>query len=188
MPLIDVPQRSPEWFAARQGKITASLAAAILGVDPHKGPLAAYNAIVLEKKETENKHMAWGVEFEQAAREAYEVASGRFVTETSFWVHELWPWFGASPDGLIGDDGLVEIKCPGTCPEAIPEPHVVQMRVQMAVVGRDWCDYFAWSQNWQFLRLLEREPAVEMEIMTALDVFYHEHILPKVPPPRRRSK
>lgn len=186
MPLLPHKQRSPEWYSARKGKITASSAAGCLGLDPYDGPLATFNKITGKTTTDDNKHMAWGREFESKAREAYECLSGHFVTETGFWVHDLLPWLGASPDGLIGGDGLVEIKCPSKIPTAIPEHHTIQMIVQMACTGREWCDYFVWVGQEEYCCRLHRDVDHEHDILLRLEDFFQAYIFHDIAPPRKR--
>jgi putative phage-type endonuclease len=189
MPLLQLEQRSPEWLEARKGKITASLAAACLGFDPYRGPLAAFNDIKGVKKQVENKHMAWGTEFEAEARNAYECVSGNMVSETGLWVHPEYPWLAASPDGLVGAEGLCEIKCPIRLPTEIPMHHSIQMIVQMACTGRSWCDYFVWRQDGHFLQRIERDEGDgEVKWLGLLENYYRTYIETNSPPPRRRKK
>lgn len=186
MPLLVRDQRSPEWHAARANRITASIAAACLGMDPFKAPMGAWKTITGQSKFDGNKHTAWGVEFEGEARQAYEIASGELATETGFWLHESQSWLGASPDGLCGDAGGCEIKCPSKLPESIPAHHEIQMRVCMAVCDRQWWDYFAWSQAGHFLQRLPRDVAFEQWLLTKLAAWYDAYVLPKICPPRRK--
>ena len=99
-----------------------------------------------------NAAMQWGTECEPHARIAYEFLTDREVTETGFVLHGAIADFGASPDGLVGDNGLVEIKCPNTAThietllsEAIPGKYVTQMQAQMACTGRAWCDFVSFD-------------------------------------------
>jgi len=135
-------------------------------------------------KEGENKHMAWGKEFENDAVAAYECETGRFVEPTGFWVHPIHKWLGASPDGVVGHDGLVEVKCPGKLPEAVPINYRVQMIVQLAVTGRKWCDYYAWTHDGTFLRRVY--PAGTEGLIRKLMAFYEEFVLTGVEPPRKK--
>lgn len=187
MPLIATEQRSQAWRDARKGRITASLAAAVLGLDSSKGPLAAYREIVGPHKDHDNRHKAWGREFEPAARFAYEVKTRNLVFETGFWTHPTLAWLGASPDGLVDDDGLLEIKCPQNIPTEIPEHHVVQMAIQMACTEREWCDYCAWSQAGSFLARVKRDRESEAGMLTLLKVWYEKYVVSGVEPPRRRA-
>lgn len=188
MPLLALEQRSDEWFEARRGKLTASLAAACLGLDPHTGPLSAYNQITGLTKAPENRYMVWGRENEGKARTAYEVMSGNFVAETGLWAHVSLPWLAASPDGIVMGGGLVEIKCPSVLPTEIPLRHRIQMDVQLACTNRDWCDYYAWAGNDSFCCRLMRDHDRERELLFLLERFWEEHIRPGIAPPRRRPK
>ena len=92
--------------------------------------------------------MQWGIDHEDDARTAYEAHTGEVVDLAGFILHPSIPWLGASPDGLVGDDGLVEIKCPNTLTHlkrvgarVVPEEYKPQMLVQMLCTGRTWCDF-----------------------------------------------
>jgi exodeoxyribonuclease (lambda-induced) len=96
--------------------------------------------------------MQWGLDTEPAARDRYEEITGTLVSLCGFAVHEEIPFFGASPDGLIEEDGLVEIKCPTTVTytewvigRVVPEQHKPQMLAQLAVTGRKYVDFFAFD-------------------------------------------
>ncbi len=188
MPELSVPQRTEQWLNARKGRITASLAAACLGMDPFKGPLAAYNEIIGSSSPIDNKHVRWGLQFESEALLAYQQEYGHFVEETGFWVHDLYPWLGASPDGLVGDDGLVEVKCPSVLPEAIPFQHWVQCVVQLACTNRQWVDYFVWVKPNHFLYRVQRTEAKMRDLLDKLYGWYQQHVVTMTPPPRRRRR
>ena len=92
--------------------------------------------------------MQWGVDQEPFARAAYEAHSGVWVDTVGFVQHPTIERAGASPDGLVGHDGLVEIKCPNTATMIetlltgkVPSNYATQMQMQMACTGRVWCDY-----------------------------------------------
>ena len=147
-------QGSDEWFAARLGKVTASRAADVL---TKKGSAARANLsaqLVLERltntkgESFSSAAMQWGVDQEPFARAAYEAHSGVWVDTVGFVQHPTIERAGASPDGLVGHDGLVEIKCPNTSTMIdtlltgkVPSNYVAQMQMQMACTGRAWCDY-----------------------------------------------
>lgn len=189
MPLVQVEQRTEEWLEARKGKITASLAAACLGLDPYTGPLSAWNQITgRTAKKASNYYMEWGNQHEAHARAQYEIETGNVAMLTGFWVHPTLPWLGASPDSLVGDDGLLECKCPAEPVTEIPKHHEIQMRIQMTCTGRDWCDYFSWTQKGAFLGRVERNDSEEVHLLNALEAWYRQYILPDVAPPRRRPK
>lgn len=157
-------QRTDEWFAARVGKVTASKVADIVA----KVKSGAYSAsrdsymaqLVIERitgKPTEfnaSASMQWGTEQEPFARAAYEAATGVMVDEVGFIIHPSIPDAGASPDGLVGTDGLVEIKCPNTATHietlidaVVPAKYIAQMQWQMACTGRKWCDFVSFDSR-----------------------------------------
>ncbi len=191
MPLLCEAQRTPEWHAARAGKLTASLAAACLRLDPYTSPQKAFRTIVGTEPDHDNEFMTWGRQHEMDALLSYEAESGLFVAVTGFWVHPLHNWLGASPDGLVGTLGLVEVKCPQTLPTRVPVHHRIQALVQLAVTGRQWVDYFAWVPQGTFLRRISRPtghgPSLD-GLIKALRRFYETYVLTNTPPPRKTRK
>jgi putative phage-type endonuclease len=154
-------QRSPEWFAARCGKATASRVADITA-KTKSGPSALranYAAQLVAERLTgktqegfSNAAMQWGTDNEADARAAYAFWNDAQVAEVGFVPHPNIGMAGASPDGLVGDDGLVEIKCPNTATHietllngGIPAKYHVQMQWQMACTGRQWCDFVSFD-------------------------------------------
>lgn len=153
----DVEQRTDAWYAARIGKATASKITDIMartksGWSASRANYAAQ--LVTERltgKPTEgfsNAAMQWGTDTEPQARAMYEWVAGATVVECGFFDHPTVTMSGASPDGLVGDDGLVEIKCPNSAThiatlrgEPIPDKYIKQMQWQMACTGRQWCDF-----------------------------------------------
>lgn len=187
MPLLCPDQRSPEWYAARRGKITASTAAAILGVCPYMGPLAAFNKITGRTETPDNYHMQRGRENEPHARVAYEVQTGNLVWESGLWQHPQHEWLAASPDGLVGDDGLLEIKCPAEAVAEVCQAHTIQIAVQLACTDRQWADYFAFGHWGTFRRRLVRWPDGERLMIAELEAFFRRFVEIDCPPPRRRT-
>ena len=156
-----IEQRSEEWFKARLGKVTASSVADVLaktktGVSASRGNYLIKLAIQrvtgqIEESYT-NDAMQWGIDNEDQARVAYEVASGNFVDQVGFVDHEIIDWFGCSPDGLVNNDGLVEIKCPNSAThweyfktKEVPKKYFIQMQAQMSCTGRKWCDFVSFD-------------------------------------------
>ena len=152
-------QRTIEWDAARLGNATASkmndiMATTKSGYSASRRNYAvrlALERLTQRKTETwQNTEMQWGVDQEPNARAAYEQARGVLVMEEGYVCHPTIPHSGASPDGLVGDDGLVEIKCPkeATHLENLlrPDPQYLnQMYWQMACTGRKWCDFVSYD-------------------------------------------
>jgi putative phage-type endonuclease len=168
-------QRTPEWFAKRLGKVTASRIADLMA-KTKTGPGASranYLAQLVTERLTgtptegfQSPAMTWGIEQEAAARAAYSARTGVLVDEVDFVDHPTMQ-AGASPDGLVGEDGLIEIKCPNTSTmleyledRTIPTKYRLQMQWQLAVTGRDWCDFVAFDPRLpEHLQLLViREP------------------------------
>ena len=159
--MTEIEQRSEAWFRARLGKVTASAVADVLaktktGVSASRGNYLIKLAIQrvtgqIEESYT-NEAMQWGIDNEDQARVAYEVASGNFVDQVGFVDHEIIDWFGCSPDGLVDTDGLVEIKCPNSAThweyfktKEVPKKYFIQMQAQMSCTGRKWCDFVSFD-------------------------------------------
>ena len=154
-------QRSPEWFAARLGKVTASRMSDMMArtKSGYGAGRANYMAELICERLTgqgaerfTNAAMQWGTETEPQARAAYAFLTDAEVEETGFAIHPDIPYLGASPDGLVGADGLVEIKCPNTAThietllsDAVPQKYLLQMQTQMACTGRAWCDFVSFD-------------------------------------------
>lgn len=152
-------QRTPEWIHQRAGFLTASRADAVLQRSVRTGePLKAYydliDQLVAERITGDSigigttPAMQWGIDHEDDARTAYEVATGECVDLVGFIQHPSIDWLGASPDGLVGDDGLIEIKCPNTVTHLkriragiVPEEYKPQMLIQLLCTGRKWVDF-----------------------------------------------
>jgi putative phage-type endonuclease len=154
-------QGSPGWFAARLGKVTASRIADVVA-KTKTGPSAMrtnYMAELLAERLTgvtaesfKSDAMKWGTENEPDARAAYEFYRNETVVEAGFILHPTIDQSGASPDGFVGEDGLVEIKCPNTAThmdtllgKMVPAKYVNQMQWQMACTGRQWCDFVSYD-------------------------------------------
>jgi putative phage-type endonuclease len=149
-------QRSSEWFAIRCGKATASRIADITARTKtgYGASRANYRAQLIAERLTgvpadsfSNAAMQWGVDHESEAREVYCQHQLCAVTEIAFVEHPVIAMSGASPDGLIGDDGMVELKCPNTATHietllggGFADKYVKQALWQMACTGRTWCD------------------------------------------------
>lgn len=157
-------QRTPEWFAERLGKITASRIADVVGKTKSGSYGAArknYMAELLCQRLTGQQEekftsatMQHGTDTEPAARAMYTLETGADVTETGFIPHPSIAMSGASPDGLVGEDGLIEIKCPNTATHLEflqsrkpKHEYLLQMQWQMACTGRQWCDFVSYDDR-----------------------------------------
>lgn len=151
-------QRTDDWFSARLGKVTASslykvLAKTKTGYGADRGNYMTQ--LVLERvtgskaESYTNASMQWGIDQEPFARAAYEASRGVLVDEVGFIPHPTIEASGASPDGLVGDDGMVEIKCPDSktalecwlSDNPVESKYFAQMQWQMRCADRSWCDY-----------------------------------------------
>lgn len=156
-----VEQGTPEWFAARLGNVTASRVADVIAKT--KSGYAAsrenYMAQLICERMTNtvaesytNTAMQWGTETEPLARAAYESITDVLVDEVGYVQHPRIERAGASPDGLVGLFGLLEIKCPNTAThidtlitEQVPTKYITQMQWQMVCTGRAWCDFVSFD-------------------------------------------
>ena len=159
--MTEITQGTPEWHAQRLGKVTASRVADVIAKTKTGYSTSRENYMAqlicerLTGTPTEgftNAAMQWGTETEPKAREAYEATTFTSVREVAMIFHPSIPNTGASPDGLIGEDGLIEIKCPNTAThldtllsQKVPGKYVTQMQWQMACTGRQWCDFVSFD-------------------------------------------
>lgn len=188
-------QRTPEWHAARCGKVTASRVADVIAKTKsgpsasrttYMGQLLAERLTGVQAEGYANDAMRWGTEQEPEARLAYEFATEAELTEVGFIDHPRIAMAGASPDGLIGDVGLVELKCPNTATHvdtilggAIPAKYVTQMAWQMAVTGRAYCDFASFDprlppEHRLFVKRLHRDDALIADLEREVSTFIAE--------------
>jgi len=158
-----IEQGTDEWFAARIGKVTASRVADVIAKTKtgYSSSRDNYMAQLICERLTNQKAdgftnaaMQWGTETEPLARISYEVAQNVLVDEVGFVPHPKILMAGASPDGLVGDNGLLEIKCPNTAThietllsQIVPGKYNTQMQFQMACTDREWCDFVSFDNR-----------------------------------------
>lgn len=162
MPIVEVDQQTPEWLQMRCGMFTASRAADVITKlkkgDYRKSRQDYLWELVCERLTGRAEEhfvtpaMDWGTENEPWARAAYELAMDCEVEPGQFAIHPTIEYFGASPDGLVGDDGVIEIKCPNAGTHigylkagVVPEEYKPQMLAQMACAERKWCDFISFD-------------------------------------------
>lgn len=160
---IAMEQRTDEWFKARLGKVTASRIGDIMA-KTKSGYGAArknYMAQLLCERLTGMREetfvsaaMQRGTDLEAKARATYILTNGDLVEEIGFVEHPNIEMSGASPDGLVNDDGLIEIKCPNTAThlefirtKKPKSEYILQMQWQMACTGRSWCDFVSYDDR-----------------------------------------
>lgn len=168
MPQVEgIEQQTPEWLQIRCGNVTASRVADVVSRlkvkskngekgDPSAKCLGYRDEIVFETltgkcyEHYVSPHMDFGSENEPLACAAYEHATESEVVPGGFWLHDRIPRLGASPDGLVGEDGLVEYKCPPAQhvsilkSKQVPEPYLWQIQTELACTGRQWCDFVSY--------------------------------------------
>ena len=173
-------RNDPAWWAARLGKVTASRVADVIAKtksgysasrDNYMADLIVERLTGQKVSNFSNAAMEWGVEQEPHARAAYSAATGELVEEVGFIDHPRIVNSGASPDGLVGDDGLVEFKCPATATHLdtllageAPSKYIPQMQWQMACTNRAWCDFVSYDPRLpehlrMFVKRVERDEA-----------------------------
>lgn len=157
-------QRSPEWFAARCGKVTASRLYDVMARTKSGYAASRQNYMAelicqrLTGKQEEgftNAAMMRGTELEPVAREMYALNEfDAVISEVGLIDHPTITGFAASPDGLVNDDGLIEIKCPNTWTHlktlktgAPKRQYLLQMHAQMMCTGRKWCDFVSFDDR-----------------------------------------
>ena len=155
MPVLCTTQGTPEWHEARRGKITASAARLAIGRKGTKGRSDYIDKLVLDFEGvpdfSEEETPPWfeaGRYFESWARGWYSWNFDRDVEETGFIVHDEYSWLGCSPDGLVGEDGMIEIKFRHKLSTfhkfasiGVTSPVQAQVQTGLYVTGRKWCDY-----------------------------------------------
>ncbi len=193
--LVQIEQGSDAWFQQRLGKVTASKIADIVAKTKsgYSTSRANYMAqLVVERLtgvKTEsftNAAMEWGTQTEPLARAAYELKTGVMVDEVAMIDHPTIPMSGASPDGLVGEDGMIEIKCPNTATHIdtmlsgeADKRYLHQQQWQMACTGRKWNDFVSFDprmpDNLQlFIKRVERDDELIKELEAEVVKFLAE--------------
>jgi putative phage-type endonuclease len=154
-------QGTDEWKIEKLGHVSAGSVSDILakGKSGESKMRESYKWRIVTERLTgqiqesfSNDAMLWGVETEEQARTTYELTYGVTVDQTGFVKHPTMQWVGASPDGMVGTDGLIEIKCPHTKTHLqtlesakAPAIYIPQMQMQMWTMNRSWCDFVSYD-------------------------------------------
>ena len=182
-------QRSEEWFNIRKGRVTGSAVGAILGIAPFAKQADILRRMVRDWHQAPSEFVGniateWGVRNEAGALTEYEMVSGNKVEACAFYQYEH--WLGASPDGLVGDRGLVEIKCPfgirykhpPVFKTAKDQTHYyAQMQIQLFCTDRDWCDFYQWTPNGDLIERIERDESFLATVLPVLRNFYDKYLI-----------
>jgi len=189
----EIVQGTEEWLQARLGFCTASrVSDALAGKDTEarKNYLWQLVAERLTKMPqagfAPNAAMIRGTEQEPIARAAYEAHTGVFVDQVGFVPHPTIKWLGASPDGLVGHEGLVELKNPNSATHLqyrkagkVPTKYKNQMMLQLACTQRKWCDFVSFDSRLPVSKMLfivrfEPEQKEIDEMLDKIQVFLSE--------------
>lgn len=161
-PAFSSPQQTPEWYQSRIGKLTASKMATAMSYlknGKESAERAKLKMQVVAERLTDiivphivTEAMAWGIATEAEAKEAAAKLIGLDIKPCGFFDHPEIDSFGATPDGLLDDDGLIEIKCPTTTTHLswllaneIPDQHKAQMAAQLLCTGRRFCKFMSYD-------------------------------------------
>lgn len=195
--LRNLIQGTPEWLTARRGRVTASRCKDIVAKTQKGKPAASrYNYLIelvtehLTKRAIEHfvtPAMEWGIEQQPFAQAAYEIAQDCAVESVGLIAHPQIELFAASPDGIVGHDGLVEFKCPTDRVHieylrdgVIPEDYIPQMNAQMACMPeRQWVDFVSYNPHVPygmqlFIRRHHRDAGRIDELETSVCEFLQE--------------
>jgi len=188
-------QGSTEWKMAKLGHVSASSIADVMakGKSGEATTRKKYKVKLVAERLTNqiiesysNSAMEWGVEQESFARQKYEALNNVLVDKTGFWLHPEIQWLGVSPDGLVNDDGLIEIKCPNTTThidyildDKVPTEYYKQIQCQLWVTGREWCDFISYDPRLPesrqlFIKRCNRDDAVITEMQLEVLEFLKE--------------
>lgn len=201
MQVEGINQNSPQWIMSRVGHGTASHAGDMIAKPKrettgelerrrkYRSQLAWERINCRAVQHWVKPEMQWGIDHQDAARQAYEIEKGVILEPGGWWLHDRISWFGASPDYLLPDGlGLVEIKCPYYSENhdehfdndwELDKDYEAQMTAQLAVTGRQYCDYVSYDPRWPeklqlFVWRFKPEPAVLRGLEQEIDFFLHQ--------------
>ncbi|WP_019223384.1 lambda exonuclease family protein [Bartonella rattaustraliani] len=192
-------QRTAEWFRARLGKVTASNIYNIMSKTAKGLPTSKYEdykiKLITERltgeasPSYETEDMRWGIEHEDDALQEYGFIYDANIVKCGFIQHPTIEMAGASPDGLIGDDGLIEVKCPRSVnhmrffmDSQIKPEYLAQMQFQMACTGRKWCDFISYDPRFtdqkahlrMKIKRINRDEEQIQKMNQAVEIFLEE--------------
>ena len=173
---MNTQQGTPAWFSARQGKLTASRFGAAAGICPYSSRAKCLRLALGTEKWTGNMEACrWGTINEKNAIKDYMVRTGNVVQHKGFFEHPDYPWLGGSPDGLVGERGLIEVKCPFVnkiCHTKIPPVYYCQVNGLMEILDKDWCDYISWTPTEMKIYRVHRDPELFDFLLDRYSTFF----------------
>ena len=181
MKIYNFEQRTEDWYNIRKGKMTASNAETIIangkGLETYIYNLMAEYYSSAEKENYINADMQRGIDLEPEARLEFEFYTDLDVQEVGF--IEYNDFIGVSPDGLIGDDGLIEIKCPNDSiyfklllSNNIKPEYIAQMQMQMYVTDRQYCYFVSYNPNFEkslYIKKISRDEEMIEKLKKGLE-------------------
>ena len=181
MKIYNFEQRTEDWYNIRKGKMTASNAETIIangkGLETYIYNLMAEYYSSAEKENYINADMQRGIDLEPEARLEFEFYTNLDVQEVGFIEHN--EFIGVSPDGLIGDDGLIEIKCPNDSiyfklllSNNIKPEYIAQMQMQMYVTDRQYCYFVSYNPNFEkslYIKKINRDEEMIEKLKKGLE-------------------
>lgn len=181
MKIHNFEQRTEDWYNIRKGKMTASNADTIIangkGLETYIYNLMAEYYSSAEKENYINADMQRGIDLEPEARLEFEFYTNLDVQEVGF--IEYNNFIGVSPDGLIGDDGLIEIKCPNDSvyfklllSDNIKPEYIAQMQMQLYVTDRQYCYFVSYNPNFEkslYIKKITRDEEMIEKLKKGLD-------------------
>lgn len=192
---IDVAQGSDDWHKHRCGSLGASQVHDVLAKTKSgytaarantKARMVAERLTGLTQETFKSSAMQWGNDTEPQARSAYEFITGKRVQVVGMFKLANLAGSHASPDGLVDNDGLIEIKCPNTAThietlktEKIDPKYITQMQWQMALTDREWCDFVSYDPRMPedlslFIKRVPRDPQAIADLMKQVEEFLGE--------------
>ena len=184
-----IHQGTKEWLDQRLGKVTASRLNDVMmdktraGYQNYLAQLVCERLTGQHSEQQKSAAMQHGNDTEPRARAMYELQTGLEVSEVGFVDHPIISMTGASPDGLVGKDGMIEIKCPQPAKHLktltggnINTAYARQMQWQMVCTGREWCDFVSFSPEFPdemqlHIRRVEFDPGLTAGITDCVEIF-----------------
>ena len=187
-------QRTAEWFQKRRNKLTASNVGAALGQVAYVSRKAAYERAIGTDSFEGNIATDWGIAHEEEAIAAYAAYKRCTVQPTGLHQHPTIEWLAGSPDGLVGDDGLLEVKCPyyqlhRGPHQTVPYGYYLQMQQQLQCTDRKWCDYVCYcGARGMSIFHIERDDVLFLDLYEDLETFARSVQARKGAPRQKRGR
>jgi len=194
MKIYNLEQGSESWHTIRLGKLTASRFKDVISKGRGKAPSKTRESYLMQltaevltgspQDSFTSDAMQWGIETEPQARNMYETLEGVTVEQVGFVT--ISDWVGCSPDGLVGDEGLVEFKCPKSSTQlayylagVFPPEYKAQVQGQLYVTDRKWCGFVSFdprinSDAHYFKIRVKRDEEYIEELKAGLDEFVND--------------